>query len=126
MMVDFAPTHFVTFVFNAAVTARMAEADLIKFRLWLHRALTGKRGGPGDDLPYIATLEHENSNLHIHALFRVGPIQSASFAQHAPAIWAKLRKYGNLDVQTVFDAAGVAAYMTKELRPTESHKLLLS
>lgn len=126
MMTGFKPTHFVTLVFNAAVTAKMAEADLCKFRLWMHRKITGKSNGPGIELPYIATLEHENSNLHIHALFRVPSEFGEPFSQHAAAVWAKLRMAGNVDVQAVHDVLGVSQYITKELKPTESHRLLLS
>lgn len=126
MMAEFQPTYFVTFVFNAAVTAKMAEADLKKFRLWLHRKITGQQGGPGTALPYIATLEHEQSNLHIHALFRVEPDLRPAFVQSAEVVWSKLRKSGNIDIQVIHDAEGVGKYMTKELRPAESHKLLLS
>lgn len=125
-MTAFNPTLFVTFVFNRAITISKAEAELTKFRCWVHRSVTGKRGGPGDKLPYVATVEHEGTNLHIHALFRVPSDCIPRFVQHGPRLWQKIMRSGNLDVQIISDVGGVAHYITKELTTGTSHQLLLS
>lgn len=125
MMIEFAPTHFLTFAFNSAVSTPDAEADLAKFKQWLHRSITGKRGCDGSALEHIAAIEHEATNLHIHAVFRVPAEWCERFELHAPRIWAKLRKAGSLDLKPAYDLDGLARYMTKELRPHESHRLLV-
>ena len=126
MITDFQPTHFVTFVFNAAVTAHMAKADFARFRMWVIRKLTGVRNAVDQiDLPFIGTIEHENSNLHLHVLIRLPADLGAGFDQCAPRMWKNLRKAGNLDIKPVYDALGVAHYIVKELNPSEDHRLLL-
>lgn len=125
-MVTFAPTLFVTFVFNRAITITKAEAELKKFRRWVHRSATGKRRGPGTDMPYMAAVEHENANLHIHALFDIPTALIPRFQQHGPRHWDRIIPGGNLDIQVVHDAGGVARYITKELKTGTSHQLLVS
>lgn len=125
MMTDFAPTHFLTFAFNSDVSATTATAKLSQFKQWLYRAITGKRGCDGSALEHIATIEHEATNLHIHAVFRVPVEWQERFEQHGRHIWAKLWAAGSLDIKHIYDPAGIAGYITKELRPHESHRLLV-
>ena len=125
MVVDFAPTHFVTFAFNNSVTAEEAEADLAKFKQWLCRAISGKRNRDVERLPHIAMIEHEASNLHVHAAFRVSKRWRKRFERHAPRLWQKLREAGSLNIQSVYDVENLAGYITKEMRPHESHRLLV-
>lgn len=125
-MTAFAPTLFVTFVFNRAITISKAEGELTKFRRWVYRSATGKRRGPGGEMPYMAAVEHEDTNLHIHALFNVPSDLIPRFEQHGPRLWQKIMKSGNLDIQAVSDVTGVAHYITKELTTGTSHQLLLS
>ena len=125
MVVDFAPTHFVTFAFNNEVSADEAEADCTKFKQWLCRAISGKRGRDGARLPHIGIIEHETSNLHVHAVFRVSKRWRKRFERHAPRLWNKLRQAGSLDIQSAYDVENLADYITKELRPHESHRLLV-
>lgn len=125
MMTEFVPTHFLTFAFNSDVSVASADAELRKFKQWLFRAMTGKRNCDGSALEHIATIEHEATNLHIHAVFRVPNEWQQRFEQQAPRVWEKLRNAGSLNIQSVYSAAGVADYITKEMKPNASHRLLV-
>ncbi len=126
MIADFQPTHFVTFVFNVAVTAHIAQADFARFRMWVVRKLTGVRSAVDQvDLPFIGAIEHESDNLHLHVLFRLSADLAAGFEQYAPHMWKRLRQAGNLDIKPVYDAMGAARYIVKELNPSEDHRLVL-
>jgi len=109
MVSDFAPTHFLTFAFNNEVSADEAEADLAKFKQWLCRAISGKRDRDGERLP----------------VFRVSKRWRKRFERHAPRLWNKLRKAGSLNMQAAYDVENLADYITKEIRPQHSHRLLV-
>lgn len=126
-MTDFDPDLFVTFVFNRGVSMDEAQAIFEKFHGHLDRKLIGRAflRRPNDRTDYIATVEKPDANIHIHALFKMTPIQKLRFCLIADGIWEGLVKGGNLDIQTVYGAEGVADYITKELRPETSDRLLL-
>lgn len=52
-------------------------------------------------------------------------VQKLRFGLAANDIWEKLVKGGNIDVKPVHYAEGAARYVTKELRPETSDRLLL-
>mgnify|MGYP001162531330 CR=1 FL=1 len=124
---DFQPTIFVTFVFNREITSDGARSALEHFHKRLDEKFLGKSAlrKPNERSVYIATIEKPDTNLHIHALFKLSPVNQQRFATIAAEIWAKLAPAGNLDIQPVSYAEGVAAYITKDLHPETSERLLL-
>ncbi|HEX7853468.1 MAG TPA: hypothetical protein VF503_07200 [Sphingobium sp.] len=126
-MADFTPDLFVTFAFNRSISMDEAQAIFEKFHGYLDRKLIGRAflRRPDKRTDYIATIEKPDTNIHIHALFKMSKIQKLRFCLIADRIWETLVKGGNLNIQTVHCAEGVANYITKELRPETSDRLLL-
>lgn len=126
-MADFEPSLFVTFVFNRQVSSQGANRTLEEFHKRLDAKLVGRAAlrKPDKRSVYIATIEKPHANLHIHALFKMSDLQRVRFGLVAADIWAKLAPAGNLDFKPVFYADGAAAYITKELRPDTSERLLM-
>lgn len=126
-MTDFDPDLFVTFAFNRTISMDEAQATFEKFHGHLDRKLVGRAflRRPDERTRYIATVEKPDTNIHIHALFKMTDIQKLRFCLIADGLWAELVKGGNLDIQAVHLVKGVAGYITKELRPETSDRLLL-
>lgn len=126
-MTDFGPDLFVTFVFNRSISADRAQEQFERFHGHLDRKLVGRAflRRPSQRSSYIATIEKPEANLHIHALFKMRPLQKLRFHLEARDIWAKLVDGGNLDIQPISCARGAASYITKDLRPDRSDRLLL-
>lgn len=121
------PSLYVTFVFNSAISPRSAEDRLNAFLARMDRTLLGPKWleKPNDRARFIGFVEKAETNIHIHAVFDLPTKQDRAFVEAAPAIWRKLASAGNLDIQTVTYAEGVADYITKEIRPESSAKMLL-
>lgn len=126
-MTDSDPDLFITFAFNRMISMDEAQTTFEKFHGHLDRKLVGRAflRRPDERTSYIATIEKPDTNIHIHALFKMTDIQKLRFCMIADGLWAKLVKGGNLDIQAVHCAEGVAGYITKELRPETSDRLLL-
>jgi hypothetical protein len=126
-MADFEPTLFVTFVFNSDIGIHGAQSKLEKFHKMLDAKLVGRAAlrKPDQRSVYIATIEKPDANLHIHALFKTSDLQRVRFGLVADDIWKKLAPAGNLVIKPVTYAEGVADYITKELRPETSERLLM-
>ena len=126
-MTEFNPDLFVTFVFNRSISMDEAQKTFEKFHGHIDRKMIGRAflRRPDKRSNYIATVEKPDTNIHIHALFRMSDIQKLRFCLIADEIWEMLVKGGNLDIQAVHCAEGVADYITKELRPQTSDRLLL-
>ncbi|MDX3911438.1 MAG: hypothetical protein QHC67_16750 [Sphingobium sp.] len=126
-MTDFNPDLFVTFVFNRGISMDEAQRTFEKFHGYIDRRMIGRAflRRPDKRSNYIATIEKPDTNIHIHALFKMSGIQRLRFGLIADGIWETLVKGGNLDIQVVHCAEGVADYITKELRPQTSDRLLL-
>ena len=125
-MTEFDPDLFVTFAFNRWVSMDEAQRTFEEFQQRIDRKLLGRSfiARPDERIAYIATIEKPDTNIHIHALFRMTQEQKARFAEIAPGIWKKLVEAGNLDIQPVHHAEGAARYVTKALRPETSDRLL--
>ena len=126
-MCRFEPTLFVTFVFNASISPAEAQRKLEAFHMRMDRKLVGRAmlRKPHERSIYIATIEKPDTNIHIHALFKLTDKQRVHFGMVGPAIWREMIIGGNLDIQPVTYAAGAAAYVTKTLRPETSERLLM-
>ncbi len=128
MIVEAAPTLFITLAFNrktsAAVAAkflkdfdaRMASATLGKF--WVKRVSERPK--------YIAVIENAKTNLHLHLAVTCTPQQSAIIAAITEPAWVKLVPAGTVDVQAVYDEAGLGSYMSKQYSADHQDHLLLS
>ena len=125
-MTEFDPDLFVTFAFNRWVSMDEAQRTFEEFHQRLDRKLLGRSflDRAEDRTLYIATIEKPDTNIHVHALFRMTPEQATRFGEIAPSIWKKLIEAGNLDIQPVHHAEGAARYVTKALRPETSDRLL--
>ncbi|MFN3677707.1 MAG: hypothetical protein ACK4TC_17230 [Sphingomonas pseudosanguinis] len=79
----------------------------------------------GQRSQYVAFIEKPEDNLHIHAVFHLPTGGDKGFVTEAPKVWGKLAPAGNLDIQAVTYAEGVADYITKEIRPDTCEQMLL-
>jgi len=128
MIVEAAPTLFITLAFNrktsAAVAAkflkdfdaRMASATLGRF--WVERVSERPK--------YIAVIENAKTNLHLHLAVTCTPQQSAIIAEMTEPAWVKLVPAGTVDVQAVYDEGGLGSYMSKQYSADHQDHLLLS
>ncbi|QNE30575.1 hypothetical protein F1C10_00265 [Sphingomonas sp. NBWT7] len=125
-MTDFNPDLFVTFAFNRWISMDEAQRTFEAFHAHLDHKLLGRSYNrrPDERTAYIATIEKPDTNIHVHALFRMTQEQKARFTEIAPGIWKKLVEAGNLDIQPVHHSEGAARYVTKALRPETSDRLL--
>lgn len=124
---DFKPSLYVTFVFNSQISLSSAKDRLDAFQARMDRALIGPKwlDKPEERIRFIGFVEKADTNIHIHAVFDLPTKQDHAFVAAAPTIWKKLAPAGNLDIQMVTYAEGVADYITKEIRPEGSERMLL-
>ncbi|MBX9882868.1 MAG: hypothetical protein K2X73_12935 [Sphingomonas sp.] len=126
-MADYGPDLFVTFVFNRWISMDEAQRTFEEFHGRFDKKLLGRSymDRPDERTTYIATIEKPDTNIHIHALFKMTAEQKERFGEIAVPIWKKLVKAGNLDIKPVHCPEGAARYVTKELRPETSDRLLM-
>ena len=112
---------FVTLNFNRDTTLAGARRMLGLFLARLDRRFLGHRWcrkGPERTLG-MAVLENQETNLHIHLAMRLPASAAAlSFSEqqlYLESTWNQLVVGGQCDVQAVYDRAGVAHYMAKQL-----------
>lgn len=124
---DFKPSLYVTFVFNSPISPRSAQDRLEEFHQRIDRALLGPKWHQqvAKRSQYVAFIEKAKDNLHIHAVFHLPAGDDKGFIAAGPAIWKKRAPAGNLDIQAVTYAEGVADYITKEIRPDTCEQMLL-
>lgn len=124
---EFKPSLYVTFVFNSPISTRSAQDRLEEFHQRIDRVLLGPKWYQQGERrsQYVAFIEKATTNLHIHAVFHLPTGGDTKFVSAAPAKWKKLAAAGNLDIQQVTYAEGVANYITKEIRPDTSEQMLL-
>ncbi|MGE4431819.1 MAG: hypothetical protein AB7E05_13870 [Sphingobium sp.] len=124
---DFKPSLYVTFVFNSPISPRSAKDRLDAFHARMDRTLLGPKwqAKPEDRARFIGFVEKAETNIHVHAVFDLPTKQDRIFVEKAPSIWKELAPAGNIDIQTVTYAEGVADYITKEIRPDTCEQMLL-
>jgi hypothetical protein len=113
--------RFVTLNFNRDTTPAGARHMLGHFLARLDRHFLGHRWcrkGPERTFG-VAVLENQETNLHIHVAMRL-PMSAAalSFGEqqlYLESTWNQLVAGGQCHVQAVYDRAGVAHYMAKQL-----------
>ena len=126
-MADYDPTIMATFVFNRRVSIIDAQILFERFHGQLDRVLVGRafERKPEKRSLYFANIEKPTVHIHIHALFKMTKLQELRFHLVAHDLWKKITTFGHVDIRHVFDAEGAADYITKELRPETSDRLLL-
>lgn len=126
-MTEFDPVMMATFVFNRTTSIDEALIAFERFHGQLDRRLVGRafQRRPEKRSTYIATIEKPTRNIHIHALFKMTKLQELRFHLVAKDLWKEITTFGHIDARRVWDAKGVADYITKELRPDTSDRLLL-
>lgn len=126
-MTEFDPLMMATFVFNRSMSIDEAQIAFERFHGQLDRRLVGRafQRRPEKRSTYIATIEKPTRNIHIHALFKMTKLQELRFHLVAEHLWKKITISGHIDARRVFDAEGVADYISKELRPDTSDRVLL-
>jgi hypothetical protein len=125
--------RFVTLNFNRDTTPAGARRTLGRFLAQLDRRFLGRRWcekGPERTFG-VAVLENQETNLHLHmALHLPAPTAALSFGEqqlYLESTWGRLVVGGQCDVLAVYDRAGVADYMAKQLtRPGYAETFILS
>jgi hypothetical protein len=113
--------RFVTLNFNRDTTPARARRMLGLFLARLDRRFLGHRWcRKGWKRTFgVAVLENQETNLHIHVAMRLPASAAAlSFSEqqlYLESTWCQLVAGGQCDVQAVYDRAGVAHYMAKQL-----------
>src|SRR3954447_6097405 len=113
--------RFVTLNFNRDTTPAGARRTFGSFLARLDRRFLGRRWcEKGWERTFgVAVLENQETNLHIHVAMRL-PMSAAalSFGEqqlYLESTWNQLVAGGQCHVQAVYDRAGVAHYMAKQL-----------
>jgi hypothetical protein len=112
---------FVTLNFNRDTTPAGARRMLGSFLARLDQRFLGRRWcEKGWKRTFgVAVLENQETNLHIHVAMRLPASAAAlSFGEqqlYLESTWSRLVAGGQCDVQAVYDRAGVAHYMAKQL-----------
>jgi hypothetical protein len=114
--------RFVTLNFNRDTTPAGARRMLGLFLARLDRRFLGRRWcEKGWERTFgVAVLENQETNLHIHVAMRLPTSAAAlSFGEqqlYLESTWCQLVAGGQCHVQAVYDRAGVAHYMVKQLK----------
>jgi hypothetical protein len=110
-------------VFNVTMSVDQVQrlVDLLHYRT--DRELIGPRfthAAKADRrTSYIGLIEHLESNTHVHLLWRV-PVfwgnEHQRFETLLPDLWERIVRSGSCVVEAIYDEAGWASYISKELR----------
>lgn len=127
MIVDGEPDFFVTLAFNRDVTLDDAKADAHHLFACIDGVTVGRSWlkQPAMRASYIGLAENLDSNLHLHLAVRVHPNHHAMFEATARALWPACVRSGSIDVQSIYDATGLADYMTKQITPAQCDRIIL-
>jgi hypothetical protein len=113
--------RFVTLNFNRDTTPAGARRMLGLFLARLDRRFLGRQWcKKGLERTFgVAVLENQETNLHIHVAMRL-PASAAALSfggqqLYLESTWSRLVAGGQCHVQAVYDRAGVAHYMAKQL-----------
>lgn len=128
MIVDFRPNVFITLAFNRDTNLEAARAKLTEFHKRLDKSVFGRNWWRRAESrsAYIAVVEHPDSNLHLHIALRLPPDRFFVVLGCAAKIWGKLVPSGSVAVSETYDVPRLAEYMTKEMFPPSTDRLLFS
>lgn len=127
LAIDIKPSIFASFAFNRSMTPNDAKATLRKFHAQLEYARLGRNWLKKEDQRsrYIATIEHVDSNLHIHAVFGLPSEDWHIFGREAQRIWAGLVAGGTTKFRIIQNMMTDVEYVLKDIAPNQSDMLLL-
>lgn len=123
LLLDIKPTHLITFNWGkqnkkgrkeAFIEPEKKMAALINA---LQRRAFGRNWAARTDPPWpvgYGFLEHPESNPHYHFLARLDPALGAVAINEGPALWQKIVRTGQLDVQLIHKPVGIIFYCTKD------------
>lgn len=127
LITDTGPNLFVTLAFNRNTTMDGAKQKLRLFQALMDGATVGNGWHKSPHrCRYTAVIENPNKNLHLHIAMCVAPEHRESFRRLAPAVWTKLCRGGTVDVQRIWNASGMADYITKQITPDGADRLICS
>ena len=125
-------THFLTLCENRETTLSAAERHFRTFCACVDECFLGRRYSSKPDLRQLIVVfpEHLESNLHFHGMMEIKPSKRVPMSEVEAVLlseWKKVVVSGSIDVQKIYDASGLARYMTKELKSQGSdYKMLMS
>jgi hypothetical protein len=127
MAMDIKPTIFASFAFNRSVTVSDAKAMLRKFHARLEHARLDRNWQKMEDKRsrYIATIEHTDTNLHIHAVFAVPGQDWHVFSQMADPAWSKLVPGGTTKFRIIGSVMSDVEYLLKDIAPDKADMLII-
>ena len=127
MIFDIKPAIFASFAFNRTITPNDARATLRKFHARLEHARLGRNWQKMNDQRsrYIATIEHPDMNLHIHAVFAVPGQDWHVFGQAARPIWEKLVPGGTTEFRIIGSMMSDVEYLLKDIAPDKADMLII-
>lgn len=112
---------FVTLNFNREITVRGARIKFATLLARIDRHFLGPRWHQlGDKRTFaVGVIESPTANLHIHTLVRLPRrtrrISRGERQQVLADHWSTLVPQGSCDMQPIYDPAGVARYIAKQL-----------
>ncbi|PZO01659.1 MAG: hypothetical protein DCF29_14910 [Alphaproteobacteria bacterium] len=128
MIVEAAPTLFITLAFNRKTSSAVAARLLAVFDARVARATVGRFWVErvSERPKYIAVVENAKKNLHLHLVVTCTPAQAAIIIRMAEPAWAAIVPAGSADIRVVYNEAGLGSYMSKQAAPEHEDRLLLS
>lgn len=127
MALDIKPAIFASFAFNRTTTVADAKSTLRKFHAQLEHARLGRNWAKMHDKRsrYIATIEHPDTNLHIHAVFAVPGQDWHVFGREARPIWARLVPGGTTEFRIIGSMMSDIEYILKDIAPDKADMLII-
>lgn len=98
------------------ITPERVQTDLDTLDYWMSRALFRKRFNrlPAEKrMAFIGFIEHADTNLHVHLLWRVPEARGEEFEELLGKKWRGQTPYGSSDVKPIRDE-GWALYVCKD------------
>lgn len=119
LAVSMQPNFYVTLVTNDFGSVAEITRKLGKFCAMVDRSLIGHRWNTAPEqkrLDGLFFIEHASSNIHVHGLLRIPEARDTDMALLVERKWNRLTEAGSTNLQSIYEAVGVAEYVTKEMR----------
>lgn len=123
MICDGGYEWFITLNFNRRCGEQSSRRALKRWSAWLNRKWIGPKWylKPQRHMNFIAIAEHMLTNIHFHVLARNVEQSHKRVPLHEDVqnAWSAIVPAGTSTVMRISDLAGLASYVTKELRTTD-------
>lgn len=119
LAVSMQPNFYITLATNDFGSVADITRKLGKFCAMMDRSLIGHRWNKAPEqkrLDGLFFIEHASSNIHAHGLLRIPEARDTDMALLVERKWNRLTEAGSTDTQSIYEAVGVAEYVTKEMR----------